>query len=290
MNYPEYYKKAKEAYKKDGNATNDFSLSDANLVQFSKNHPHPHMSIDNVYFDHIDDIASVVDERMNNPKQYACYLPNINPKDDVIIRLDNPFDLPHLESVAEIICGNLERSFFNCYLHVDKVYVYRNIITNNKPRASWLWHYDNHPTEITKVMIYLTDVDSDSGPFEYLVDKHNAPIVISPSRTGESHWKPPKWHDSRIPEQVMINYLKNGAKQVKAVGEKSTTTIFDNNTIHRANIAKSGHRDVLVFQVKPHITKLTPRVNKAAWTGTFKHVDIYKNPNNLKQLLKNGIK
>jgi hypothetical protein len=33
--------------------------------------------------------------------------------------------------------------------------------------GSWTWHFDNHPREVLKLMVYLTDVQGETAPFEY---------------------------------------------------------------------------------------------------------------------------
>lgn len=284
MNYAEYYSKCRKVYA-ENNTPNNRLLKDAHLVQFNKDKLHPILKVSPKYFEMIERIASSVAEKFND-KSGIFLPPNTKLKDEVFWRFKDPFSLPFLEEVGDEIISSVEKEYANCYLHLDKVYVYRNIVTENKPMTSWLWHYDNHPTEITKIMIYLTDVTEQSGPFEYLLDKNEKSVIIEPSRQGEKQWGKPKWPASRVPADVMKKYFDNGCKAVKATGPKGTTIIFDNNAIHRANIAKSSHRDVLVYQVKPYVKPLKPRVNPKEWTGSFQQWDISKNPAELKQKIK----
>lgn len=284
MNYPEYYKKCRQKYAADGNATNDNTIYETNLLRFGKEDKGRNLG--QSYFNMIDLLAEEVDRRFNSPEEHVFSPPGVNTDTEVMRRLKNPFTLPHLEDINEIVASVLEKQYANCYLHTDKVYVYRNIVTENKPHSSWLWHYDNHPTEITKVMIYLTDVTESTGPFEYLLDRKSRPVMIPPSRTGPKHWTTPKWSGSRVPEAVMKDYIAAGCKAVKAVGNKGTTLVFDNNTLHKANVAKSSHRDVLVYQLKPLDRKLTPRINFPEWTGSFEYKDITPEPSQTKQDIK----
>ena len=51
----------------------------------------------------------------------------------------------------------LEEKRFGCNLYVDKIYIYRTLRLK-KRESSYLWHYDNNPSEIVKNIIYLNEV------------------------------------------------------------------------------------------------------------------------------------
>ena len=57
--------------------------------------------------------------------------------------------------------------------------------------------------------------------------------------------------------------------------------LFDNDVIHRGNLASQTHRDVLIFQVRPIAARLSPYVD-ARWTGSFQHADFNPDPEDVK--------
>jgi len=263
--YPDYYIKAQKIYP----YPTKTSLYDIGVVSLQYLHDKQM----------IYDIASIVNKRFEDTK-HIYYPKESNPKKEVMLRIKDPLSIPHLEDVAEAIIPNIEKHFFSSFIHVSHVYIYRSIATTREPVASWLWHYDNYPTEIHKIIIYLTDVDTDSGPFEYLVDKNKKPIIIEPSRTGENNWNKPKWKGSRVPGKKMKQYAQKGCSVVQVTGKGGSAILLDNNCIHRATVAKKRHRDVLVFQIKPFAKKLDPIISKD-WTSSFQHKGLSSCPYNL---------
>ena len=173
------------------------------------------------------------------------------------------WELKGLEVLADEICPILEKELYGCNIFVDKVYCYRNIYSAERD-SSWLWHWDNNPDEVYKVMIYLSDVGKENGPFEYLVSKNGVPVKKASSRTGISEWKK---QNSRVGEKEMTRLLKAG-KTVKVIGEAGTQVAFNNNVVHRANIPYLGMvRDVLILRVRPTKEKL-PSYIDPKWTST----------------------
>jgi hypothetical protein len=191
----------------------------------------------------------------------------------IAIQLVDPIDLDGVSQLCAPIMKELERKVFGSYAIVDKVYVYRSPVSRQNPRASWLWHYDNHPPEILKVMIYLTDVHQGTAPFEYL------------RRTGSSvpvHGSPiaPFYGTSRISDQQVHRQLAAGCEQRAVLGPAGTMLIFDSNILHRGTLARDGHRDVLVFQVRPVTFRAEPYISER-WTGSVRHVDVHRDPRDI---------
>ena len=65
---------------------------------------------------------------------------------------------------------------FGCNLYVSNAFMYR---TKNcvKRKEAYLWHHDDFPHEILKVIIYLNKVDENNSPFEYLLDENKNAIL-----------------------------------------------------------------------------------------------------------------
>jgi hypothetical protein len=192
----------------------------------------------------------------------------------ISIQLNKPLATEGLEDLCSPIIQELEDKVYGSYALVDKIYIYRNPVSRRTRQVSWLWHYDNHPHEILKVMIYLNDVSDCNAPFEYLRSRDSR-TAVSGSPVA------PLFGHSRISDEALTRYLSNGAEPFRVIGPKGTMIVFDNNMIHKANLASEGHRDVLIFQVRPMATR-TKRYIDPRWTGSFQHVPFNIDPYDLK--------
>jgi len=187
----------------------------------------------------------------------------------IAVQLKNYLDIDGLEELCSRLLPEVEQKIFSSHVIVDKVYIYRNVVSCLEDQVSWRWHYDNHPNEILKIMIYLTNVTEENGPFEYLQSRH----------TQEAACIPPRPHaaDTLVSSVAINRYLSDGFEAFKITGPKGTVVLFDNNVVHKANISKQGHRDVIVLQLRPcHFRP--ERFIDSRWTGSFQHVDFNPNP------------
>ena len=194
------------------------------------------------------------------------------------VQLVHPLDaLPvdALEAIAAPIVSGLQRTLFSSYAIVDRVYVYRTVVTDERARAraSWLWHYDNHPRQVVKVLIYLTDVDEDAAPFEYLRRRDVLAAVSGMPIT-------PMHGDSRLTDADVRRLAAAGHEPYRIVGSAGTTIVFDSNVVHRARFARSRCRDVLTLQIRP-ITFRPDCAIHPRWTGSFRHYDVNERPDDL---------
>lgn len=202
-------------------------------------------------------------------------LPSVRSGDVISIRLEDPFAIDGLRELSDPLLAELERHVYGCHLVVDKLYVYRSPVCRQAPRASWLWHFDNHPREMLKVMVYLTDVTEGTAPFEYLEAEPGRALLGSPIA--------PLHNDSRVPAEAIERHIRNGARRRAVTGPAGTVLIFDDNVVHRATLAETGHRDVVVFQIRPATFNAMPRLD-ARWTGTFGDLDFNRDPNEMRPI------
>lgn len=190
----------------------------------------------------------------------------------ITLQLLDPFAIDGLHDLCEPILRELERTLYGSFVIADKVYIYRNLVSDQRPRTSWRWHFDNHPREILKVMVYLTDVAHDTAPFQYLRERSSgAPLAGAPLA-------PMSGGDSRVPDEDVDRRLAGNWTCHSVTGARGTIVVFDNNIVHRGTMAKAAHRDVVVFQVRP-ATFHAARPIDAQWTGTFRHWDFNLDPN-----------
>lgn len=158
-------------------------------------------------------------------------------------------------ALYEKLLPSIERNIFNTKIKVIDINAYKNCIHNVKEgHSSWLWHFDNHPNEMIKMMIYLTDVDEESSPFEILVDSNNdKPIRLNSNRIFEHDWKESEpfqyfsgqYNGNRISDNDIKNLLNNGYKTKKIYGKKGTIILFSENIIHKATYPKTKERNVV---------------------------------------------
>ena len=113
-----------------------------------------------------------------------------------------------------------------------------------------------------KVMIYINDVNKESGAFRYL-KKDNGGVKLLSTRRDYKNWKETyaeeifekfgrKWNGTRTPESVLNDFIQNENCEIVDVEDKAgTAIIFDNNCIHKGTIPTNGFRYAMTIQFKP---------------------------------------
>ena len=175
-------------------------------------------------------------------EKVADYFEPVKPKPDYpIIEYRNWKNLYNeIQELSNILIPQAEANYYGCNLRCDKIYIYRNVPCNKK-QSSWIWHYDNNPPTVLKLMVYLTDVDETTAPLQVVNGQ-----TFEPTRLGPSQWKSAP-NNSRVPESEIDE------EKIKSYyGGAGTTMLFYPNTTHRATSPDPGkHRDILVIRVKP---------------------------------------
>lgn len=146
-----------------------------------------------------------------------------------------------LPRVIELLEGTTERALEFFYGSNFKIYYVsprRSTPIEGDLYGHWMWHSDNDPDPILKVMVYLTDVTEKQGPFT----THDLAGTRDLFRAG--------FRDRHKVESLRA-VLEDDGSYRKFTGQAGTTVIFDNNLIHRGWPVVEGHRDVVVFMVLP---------------------------------------
>jgi hypothetical protein len=239
MNYLEYYQQARRAYGSDKPSVSNHSL----------------FKIDNVsddYNKNVNELATEASKRLDKSKRMS---------NGMAAHTSDVLSLPKINDLANEIVPILESELYGCFLFVDKIYCYRSFHTKNR-ESSWLWHYDNNPNEVFKIIIYLTDVDKTNGPFEYMVNSDGIAPTKKSSRLGPKHWRAAE-NNSRIKDSEIANIVSEGGKPVSVYGPRGSMCIFNNNIIHRANVPDPDRtRDVLCLRVRPTIDSVSSFIDK----------------------------
>ena len=272
LTYEQYYELCKETYE---NRTRlNQSLYDFTYRVVDPNH------FNSDYLNIINEIKNFLDKEYKNPKK--IFTPSgVDIKNQPLLRYKNPWDIPRIEELAEIILPEVEKTVFNCNVQAMAVYAYRTKTGNydEKSVGSLSWHMDNHPKEIIKIMIYLDDVEEQNGAFQVL-SKNNHGHKAFTTRIDHIHWEepcPPVWDPSRFSDEQIEDLNTAGYQPKKLTGPAGTAIIFDNNIIHRATFCEEKTRDVLTFMVKPTIKRIRPYISRKH-TGTNYHVDTFVDP------------
>ena len=154
----------------------------------------------------------------------------------------------------------LESNIFGSYAYCDNVKIYETPVGLKDEKSSWLWHLDNNPKEQIKILVYLTDVKEDSGPFTYLSDPSGLAVKASTRRVDYKNWCTSKgmhmskycsWHSSRVSVGAMNTMIKNGCNQTSVCGKMGTSILFDNNIIHKGSLPKVKSRIAMTMQFRP---------------------------------------
>ncbi len=101
------------------------------------------------------------------------------------------------------------------------------------------WHRDTFWPFQFKAMVYLTDVDSNSGPFELVENSHTKQSLI---RNAVINNIPPNQH--RFTDEEVAEFVKTN-KKVTFLGEAGDLIIFNSYCIHRGSPLKAGLRYAL---------------------------------------------
>jgi hypothetical protein len=135
------------------------------------------------------------------------------------------------------------QAYFGSLYRLHSVACYRSVPTDD-PQGAWLWHIDNYPPYVKKIMLYLTDCDPKLG----------ATSFISPGETAKLR---EGGYFGIFPEERSENLDRFAARagitpraQTREI-KAGSALLFDNNTLHRANIPEVGYRDVITFTVMP---------------------------------------
>ena len=180
-----------------------------------------------------------------------------------------------LSNIAKELVGWLEEERYGCHLYVDKIYIYRTYPLEERV-SSYIWHYDNNPEEIVKNIIYLTDVDENNSPFEYMTDSDGRGVLFESTRRGTEMWEPAQ-NNSRLNDEAE-HLFKNGYSSKKVLGPVGTTTSFNNDAGHRVNPIIDGYRDVINIRVKPTLEKAPEYISEKYTTGYEFSGAVNRNP------------
>ena len=134
--------------------------------------------------------------------------------------------------------------------------------TNNQGSGGG-WHRDSPYTHQFKAVCYLSDVDEDNGPFQYIKKSHSKYIILK--NYINKIFTPGQY---RFTNEEIERYLRFSNQEVQTVcGSQGTIVYTDTKGIHRGKPLASGSRYVLFCyfwnnKIPEHFAKLKQDVEK----------------------------
>eukprot|EP01062_Namystynia_karyoxenos_P058761 TRINITY_DN50246_c0_g1_i1.p1 TRINITY_DN50246_c0_g1~~TRINITY_DN50246_c0_g1_i1.p1 ORF type:complete len:440 (+),score=75.54 TRINITY_DN50246_c0_g1_i1:85-1404(+) len=160
-----------------------------------------------------------------------------------------------LGALAATVAQGMERWAYGCRVRLTGATALRSSIPTRgapaRPLSSWLWHWDNDPQEVVKVMLFLRDVVPGGGCMHVLQHNVTGEAFLSRStKVGEASWAPPP-RESRVPGRWLRRLHAAGYRERCLSGPQGSAVIFNNNVLHRGTVPHSASRDVALFQFLP---------------------------------------
>lgn len=105
------------------------------------------------------------------------------------------------------------------------------------------WHRDSYTPQF-KAMVYLTDVDKQNGPFEYVSQSHKYSHIWQSIKDNTYNKK--YANNSRFTHEEVIEFCRRRSLQRRVFeGQSGTIILFDSRGLHRGSPIHGGLRYAL---------------------------------------------
>lgn len=157
-----------------------------------------------------------------------------------LLRLKDGYELlPEVESFLTAEIAAIIEHYFQSYFKIYSVNVYRIVPEVNEPKQSFLWHLDNCPRSVIKLMVYLDDTTEETGAFRL------KPRALSEVLLRQGFWE-------RARNDEFASTLEDHSSTRVIEGPVGTCILFqDGRCVHKATFPRGGHRDVVTFVMQP---------------------------------------
>lgn len=207
-------------------------------------------TFDNLVGSSTSEFTQLCDQSLSDPSQLVFNGNNMQ-----------AFPLAKLKHRADILRWGLENKLLNIvesYVGLPIYYLGVEIkkeLANGNSGGVRQWHLDTEDYRMIKVIVYLTDVDTESGPFEYL-PRYKSNMVVAGMR----------YKSGLISDDVLQQYVPASA-WCSCIGSKYTAVIVDPaSVLHRAKPATNTERRSVTFHYisqKPlHLRKKNLSITK----------------------------
>jgi hypothetical protein len=134
---------------------------------------------------------------------------------------------------------NLVNGYFGMLTKLRYYNVWHNVVSQDSPRESQLWHRDPEDRAVLKVFVYLTDVDANCGPLSYAPGTHmygNIKKAAPFTLYNEGNAYVQRSDD----EQIAAIIPKS--KWITATVPKGTIVVVDTRGYHKGGYVREGDR------------------------------------------------
>ncbi|AFZ02648.1 hypothetical protein [Calothrix sp. PCC 6303] len=137
----------------------------------------------------------------------------------------------------------IAESYFGLPVAYQGAYIRRDLV-NKIENKSRLWHIDTEDRQVFKVIIYLHEMDNDSGPFQYI------PKDITSQLAQELNYKSGYIQEQRMQEAIPSTNYQSCLGSPGTVIFAATSSIF-----HRGKIPISSERFAIFFDYTSRFPK-----------------------------------
>jgi hypothetical protein len=152
--------------------------------------------------------------------------------EDAVVPLDDPW----LAAASSRRLLDVANEYLRLWSKIEYVDLWYSIPLGRDAQrtASQLWHRDHDDSHLLKVFLYLTDVDAETGPFEYVPGSQPGGVH------GDFHpWEPMRV--GRISEEELARRVRSD--EVRTFTAPAGTMIFCNTSgLHRGGFAEAKPR------------------------------------------------
>lgn len=158
------------------------------------------------------------------------------------VRLRNSIEIiPEISQFITKDIVNVIESYYGSFFKIYWAHIYRTLPTDKDPDTSFLWHVDNCPSQVVKLMVYLTDTRENTGSFRL------KPRPLSKQMLDQGFW-------DRSRNDRFTHILNDTSTTKVFEGPKGTSILFLNwGCVHRAKHPEVLHRDAAVFFLVPSL-------------------------------------
>lgn len=159
------------------------------------------------------------------------------------------------EFITQTLSSYEKTNRFNGFTLANKV-----LFKENNAGSGGGWHRDYVKRKQTKAILYLNNVDSQTGPFQYLNGSHQFSNILNFQKNFGF-----KYNQYRYTDNEIENVIKQSPEILEEfTGEAGTLLLVDTRGIHRGKPIESGVRYALTNYywfnsgIPSHIKKLNP--------------------------------
>jgi hypothetical protein len=122
--------------------------------------------------------------------------------------------------------------YFGCRPYLDSIQAWWSLPGNEEPEEAENFHRDNDSIRFLKFFLYLTDVDEEHGPHEFVVGSHREGKLLDRRRLTDA--------------EVLAAF---GPDRIKTMmGVAGDAFIEDTWGVHKGQLPRAGHRLLVQFR------------------------------------------